>query len=69
VSIKRTEVEGLQSRLERAEAAMRDQMRAAMGSPTEQYERLEALIDALFVRNPIGIDRGSCPWWKAPAPR
>lgn len=51
-------------RIDAAEQVFRENMRALLGSPTEQHERLEALIDALDHRPATGIDRTSCPWWK-----
>jgi hypothetical protein len=54
----------LAANIEKAERAMQDTLRAALGSPTEQHKRLEALIDALDPRHAKGIDRTSAPYWR-----
>lgn len=40
-------------------------MRVALGSPTEQHERLESLIDALDPRHATGIERAASPFWRS----
>lgn len=59
----------LNSRIAAAEAAMKEVLRDALGSPTEQMERIEAIIDG-FDRGAVGIDRSAPSWWRtAPCPR
>jgi hypothetical protein len=52
--------------IHRAERAMLELLRQHLGSPSEQYERIEALIDS-FDRAPTGIDRTASPYWRTSA--
>lgn len=54
----------VRAKLEAQEAAMQRQMREALGPPSAQHERLEALIGALDPRHATGIDRTAASWWK-----
>lgn len=47
-----------------AEAAMQRRMRQHMGSPSEQWARLERTIEALGQYGARGIDRSACQWWR-----
>ena len=53
-------------RIEAADEIFRGKMKAALGSPSAQHERLEALIDALdAAQAQRPIDKTSNGYWKA----
>ncbi len=56
--------QALRDHVQEYEDMLQEQMRHHLGSPTEQYERVEALIDALDTRHATGIDRTAVGWWK-----